>query len=419
MIRNVCVLNSCVLAVVMCISTQLPAETYRSVITSVTHNRRTETAEIKSRVVTPECPVKWSVSKRTLHGGKQQGVELVVIDNGRIQITVVPTRGMGILNVSAGDLRLGWDSPVKEVVHPQFVNLESRGGLGWVEGFNEWLCRCGLESNGHPGPDTFINNVGDEATMNLTLHGKIANIPAREVEVLIDQQPPYRIRLRGRVDERLLFGPKLELHTEISTVPGSSEFELKDVVVNAGAQDQEFQMLYHANYGRPLLEQGAQLVAPVSRVTPFNAHAAAGIENYAVYKGPTTGYVERVYLMKLFADADHRTQIVLRNQAGDRGVSMAWDVTQLPYLTVWKNTGAVQDGYVTGLEPGTNYPNNRSVERRFGRVPKLKPGARYEMAITFGLLQGRQAVQGGLSRVQSVRNGRKTQVDEQPQSVME
>ncbi|MEO1996554.1 MAG: aldose 1-epimerase family protein [Planctomycetaceae bacterium] len=411
--------NACVLAVVMCLPKSVPAQTYRSLITSVTDNRRTETAEIKSRVVTPDCPVKWSVRKLTLHGGKQQGVELVVIDNGKIRITVVPTRGMGILHVSLDALRLGWDSPVKEVVHPQFVNLESRGGLGWVEGFNEWLCRCGLESNGHPGPDTFINNVGDEATMNLTLHGKIANIPAREVEVVVDQRPPYRIRLRGRVDERLLFGPKLELHTEISTVPGSSEFQLRDVVVNAGAQDQEFQMLYHANYGRPLLEQGAQLIAPASRVTPFNAHAAAGVKTYGVYKAPTTGFVERVYLMKLFADKDQRTQIVLRNRAGDQGVSMAWSVSQLPYLTVWKNTGAVQDGYVTGLEPGTNYPNNRSVERRFGRVPKLKPGAKYEMAIIFGLLQGPQAVQGAVSRVRAVRDGRETQVDDQPQSATE
>lgn len=412
--------TACVLAVVMGLPRSVPAEeTYRALFTSVKDNRSTETAEIKSRVVTPDCPVAWSVRKLTLHGGKQQGVELVVIDNGKMQITVIPTRGMGILQVSMDALRLGWDSPVKEVVHPQFVNLESRGGLGWVEGFNEWLCRCGLESNGHPGPDTFINNVGDEATMNLTLHGKIANIPAREVEVLVDQTPPYRIRLRGRVDERLLFGPKLELHTEISTVPGSTEFRLRDVVVNAGAQDQEFQMLYHANYGRPLLEQGAQLVAPAARVTPFNAHAAAGVKNYGVYKAPTTGYVERVYLMKLFADKNQQTRIVLRNRDADQGVSMAWSVAQLPYLTVWKNTGAVQDGYVTGLEPGTNYPNNRSVERRFGRVPKLKPGVRYEMAITFGLLQGTRAVQDAESQVQAVRGGRETQVDAEPQSKVE
>ena len=53
------------------------------------------------------------------------------------------------------------DSPVKEVVHPSHIDLESRGGLGWLEGFNEWMVRCGLEFAGHPGTDQFINNTGD------------------------------------------------------------------------------------------------------------------------------------------------------------------------------------------------------------------------------------------------------------------
>ena len=68
----------------------------------------------------------WSVTKTSLSGGKQEGVELVTLDNGKLQIVVIPTRGMGILEVTMGELRLGWDSPVKEVVHPSFIDLESR-----------------------------------------------------------------------------------------------------------------------------------------------------------------------------------------------------------------------------------------------------------------------------------------------------
>src|SRR5262249_50030798 len=155
--------------------------------------------------------------------------DVIVVDNGKLRFTVIPTRGMGILAVTMGDFRLGWDSPVKEVVHPQFINLQARGGLGWLDGVNEWLCRCGLESNGSPGPDKFINNVGDEATMELTLHGKIANLPAQEVEVVVDREAPFRMRIRGRVDERMFYGPKLELQTEISTEPGASTLRVADV----------------------------------------------------------------------------------------------------------------------------------------------------------------------------------------------
>ena len=62
----------------------------------------------------------------------------------------------------------------------------------------------GLEFFGAPGTDEFIDNTGKKAKMDLTLHGKIGNTPASQVEVIIECQPPYDIRIRGRVDEKTL-----------------------------------------------------------------------------------------------------------------------------------------------------------------------------------------------------------------------
>ena len=78
----------------------------------------------------------WSVTREILRGGKQEGVELLTLDNGKLQISIIPARGMGIFDVRSADIRLGWDSPVKEIVHPSYIDLDSRGGLGWLEGFN-------------------------------------------------------------------------------------------------------------------------------------------------------------------------------------------------------------------------------------------------------------------------------------------
>src|ERR1700722_20768593 len=94
--------------------------------------------------------LKWSVTKRILAGGRQEGVEVIEVDNGLMKFTVVPTRGFNVWTANVGDVRLGWDSPVTEIVHPQFVNLAERGGLGWLNGFGEWISRCGLESMGPP-----------------------------------------------------------------------------------------------------------------------------------------------------------------------------------------------------------------------------------------------------------------------------
>ena len=74
----------------------------------------------------------WAVQLETLAGGKQDGVQLLTIAHDALTVSIISTRGMNIYEVKSGDLRLGWDSPVKEIVHPKYINLDSRGGLGWA-----------------------------------------------------------------------------------------------------------------------------------------------------------------------------------------------------------------------------------------------------------------------------------------------
>lgn len=391
----------------------MPDTSFRKTLTSVAQNIHADAWQITNRELDLKTKTPWSVKKLTLHGGKQEGVDVIVVNNGKLEFTVIPTRGMNVLEVKMGDIRLGWNSPVKEVVHPQFINLQSRGGLGWLEGFNEWMVRCGLEWAGHPGKDKFINNTGDEAEMDLTLHGKIGNTPASEVEVVIDRAPTPRIRIRGRVDERMFYGPKLELWTEISTEPGANTFRIADEVTNFGAYNQEFQVIYHANYSSPLLEGGSRFFAAAKEVRPFNAHAAKSLNSYGEYVAPTKGFVEQVYGIIPFADDKHRTTVMLRNAAGDKAVSMNYSVDQLPYFTLWKNTTAVEEGYVTGLEPGTGFPANRSIERQAGRVPKLKPNETRKFAIEFGIHSGKQSVEQTATQISKLQAGRQTSFNQQ------
>lgn len=334
----------------------------------------------------------WSVKLETLHGGKSEGVQLITLDNGAIQIRIIPTRGMSIYDVKHKDIRLGWNSPIKEIVNPAYINLESRGGLGWVEGFNEWLVRCGLEFAGHPGKDSFTTNTGDTAEMDLSLHGKIGNIPASEVSVHYNLKS-NRIAIRGTVYENVFFGPKLKLTTEISTTPGSNTFRISDTITNQGSSDQEFTLIYHANFGKPILGDGAKVIAPVKKITPMNDHAQKGLNTYNTYGPPTPGYIEQVFLIEPHVNDQSLTQTLLHNPATTRGVLMEWNTKQLPFLTLWKNTVAESDGYVTGIEPGTNYPYNRKVEREAGRLPSLKPNQTRRFDIDVTILNDKDAIQ--------------------------
>ncbi len=360
-------------------------------------------------------PTPWSIRKFTLKGGRQEGVDVIVVDNGVLTLTIVPTRGMGILEATAGDVRLGWDSPVREVVHPKFINLTQRGGLGWLEGFNEWMVRCGVEWAGHPGRDAFTDNTGARSEMDLTLHGRIANTPASEVEVVIEPNPPFRIRIRGRLDERLFHGPKLELWTEVVTDPGSPAFRIEDTLTNRGAHPQEYQMIYHCNFGAPLLGDGATFTAAALRVTPFNARAARDVEDYARMGPPTLGFVEQVYCIQPAADGTGNSIAMLQNAAGDRGVAVEFSVEALPWLTLWKNLAAAEEGYVIGIEPGTSFPYTRRIERLAGRVPKLEPGASKKMGIDVTVLRSREDVFRAKAQIQRIQANREIRIETQPE----
>ncbi|UCE48391.1 MAG: DUF4432 family protein, partial [Phycisphaerales bacterium] len=149
-------------------------------------------------------------------------------------------------------------------------------------------------------------------------------------------------------------------------------------------------------------------------VTPINEHAAKDVSQYDVYSGPKAGFPEQVYCLRMWADENDRTRVILRNAAGDKAVSMAYSVGELPFFTLWKNPVAGEDGYVTGLEPGTGFPRNRSIERKFGRVPKLAPHQSRSFTIDFALHTSKDSVSTAEKDILRILAGRNTTVDKTP-----
>jgi len=389
-------------------------EIYKMILTSNPKNIYKESLNLLGSDVTPACQFQWSIEKKTLRGGKQDGVDIITINNGKLTITVVPNRGMSIQNVVMDDIRLGWDSPVKEIANPKYINLESRNGLGWLDGFNEWMVRCGLEFFGGPGTDQFIDNTGQPSKMNLTLHGKTGNTPASEVAIVIEKTPPYRIAVTGTVNEFTMHGPKLTIQTELSTIPGSNKFQISDKITNLSALSQEFGILYHTNFGPPLMEKDGKFLAPVKKVSPINEHSAKAVKTYDRYPGPIPGFPEEVYCIILYGDKNDKTIAMLENGGGDKAVSMTYSTKELPYFTLWKNPVAPEDGYVTGLEPGTGFPRNRSVERKFGRVPKLAPHQSRSFTIDYEIHNSHEQVSNIREKIGKIADKRKPVIEKGP-----
>ncbi len=344
----------------------------------------------------------WSIVRRWLDGGLSDGVTAVDICNGPLTVSVLPTRGMGIWDAWLGDLRVGWNSPVKVPVHPSHVSLSSRNGLGWLDGFGELICRCGLAFNGPPGIDPGAKSPIES---DLTLHGRIANLPAHRVAVFWDDAGPGKIGVEGTVDECTMFGPQLRLKSRVSTVLGTRGFTIEDEIQNLASTESELELLYHTNIGAPFLGEGAKFVAPVGELAPRDLRAAEGIHHFDTYHGPVSGFAEQAYYFHLRSDEHHQTEVLLHNAAGDLGVSLAYHAGQLPYFTLWKCTQAEEDGYVTGLEPGINLPNFKSFERDQGRVVRLPAGSHYRTSLTLTVHDSASLVNAACTRIESLQQG--------------
>jgi hypothetical protein len=350
----------------------------------------------------------FSLQQQVLHGGKQEGSKVITLSSAGLTIALSPTRGMNILNVKGSDVRLGWDSPVTEVVNPAYINLDSRNGLGWLDGFNEMMVRCGFEWTGHPGVDN--------GTL-YTLHGRAGNTPASKVVIEIAEKAPYEVRIRGLLKENTFKKSNLETWTELRYIPGTQSFSIHDRVTNRADYPRDYEIIYHSNFGKPLLEEGAVFSAPIKEISPFNDYAKAGLKDWATYQGPTKGFDEMVFNILPYADAQGKTLAMLHNRRGDRGVAIGFDTHQLPLLTLWKNTDTERQGYVTGIEPGTNYAYPVKIEREQGRIKQLQPGQSTDFELTYTLLKDAEQVKVYQDKIKTLQGSNQPKLVETPIAV--
>jgi hypothetical protein len=382
------------------------------VLTDVDQDIYVKKFELDAKSAPGKLPGGWKITKRRLRGGLRDGVDIIEVDNGALSYVIVPTRGMGLYKGSYHNLPIGWDAPPRGPVNPMFVNPLTDGGLGWLKGFDEWVVRCGLVSNGPPCTDIVPDNNGNPAEVSLCLHGNIANTPAHYVAVSIEKDADGNplLVVEGKVEEAMLFFPQLELTTRIETPLEGNWVRVIDEVKNVKQVPGEVSLLYHCNYGAPFLCEGAKLVAPSREVAPRDPRACEGLADYESYPAPTAGFVEQCYWHELATDAEGHTLAMLQNAQADKAVVVRWNKNELPCFTQWKNPVGEREGYVTGLEPGTNFPNPKTFEREKGRIPTLQPDEVLRAELVFEVHDTAAGVAAIQAEIKALMGKKKTKV---------
>jgi hypothetical protein len=311
-----------------------------------------------------------SVRRLVAEDGKGRGMRILEFDNGSgLRFTVYPDRGMDIGQATYKGTPLAWMSCNGDVA-PQFYDAE---GFEWLRTWpGGLLTGCGLTNVGGP---------NDAPGGPHGLHGRISHTPAQEVNAgaaWLDDHT-YELSATGHVCQSKVFGERLALTRRISTRLGAAAIEVRDTIENLGFSPSPLMLVYHCNFGWPLIDAGTILEAADHNVTPQTPHAAAGMSDWAKVTEPVPGFNEQVYYHDVPAASDGLASMRMVNRGLGIAVRVSYRTAELPYLIEWKMMG--QGEYVMGIEPGNCYPEGQEKVAKRGLLRQLNPGERIETLV--------------------------------------
>jgi galactose mutarotase-like enzyme len=316
------------------------------------------------------------------NSGQLGGIETAVLDNGPgrgtriawintgtgLRYKVVLDRAMDIADAFFNQHSLAWLSHSGITAPEPFSNH----GLEWLRTFGGGLLTtCGLSHVG--GPE-------HSATGELGLHGQISNIPA-EIESIV--QPDHltgqmEMRITGRMKQTQVLGPSLELKRTITSTLGQAKITIQDEVINRGNKPAPHMLLYHCNFGWPLVDEGTEIVWSGSWESPGEVTATKIFQegkNFKKCAAPLDAHAgtgEEVAFIQINPDADGNCTAGLHNPQLEIALALRFPKSQLPWLTNWQHWG--KNEYVTGLEPGTHPPIGQTKAQEQNTLIYLEPG---------------------------------------------
>jgi galactose mutarotase-like enzyme len=309
--------------------------------------------------------------------GREAGTEMIEVRTGAgLRYLVSPSRALDISLAEFGGIPLTWQSASGDV-HPSYY--DNRGAEWLRTAVGGLLMTCGLSYVGAPGEDE---------GRAFGLHGRVHHLPARHVSANGHwQDDEYEMVISGLVEETAIFGENLQLTRTIRSRLGENRISVTDEVENAGFTKTPLMLLYHCNFGYPLLTKDTQIMFPSQKVVARDA--GVPLAGYDRWDAPAPAYSERVYYHEeLQADENGCLTVIIHNprflavgKERPLSVHLSWKQSQLPRLVQWKMAGAGE--HVLGIEPANCYVEGRAVERERGTLQMLAPGEKRTFELEF------------------------------------
>jgi hypothetical protein len=304
--------------------------------------------------------------------GNEAEVEQIQVRTGAgLSYYVTPSKGMDISLAEYHGVPISWQSPNGDV-HPSYYN---EAGTEWLRSASGGLLMtCGLMQAGSPNVDE-----GEQ----LGLHGRVHHIPAKQVAAGSEwSDDECEITVSGVVDETSIFGNQLRLSRQICSRLGTNEILIRDEVRNMGFKRCPHMILYHFNFGFPLLSEETQIKIKNTQIQAREAETS--LEGSTEWQAPDPDYDERVYYHLPLGKPNveiSNPSFPIHSGTAPVTVTLNWSESTLPKLVQWKMPGA--GTHALGIEPSNCWVGGRKSERNQGSLLYLEPGqsVKYEISL--------------------------------------
>lgn len=268
-----------------------------------------------------------SLRRYTLEGGKEKGIDVIDCDNGKLRFLLNVSKACDVMQLYHEGQNTSFISKNGFTLRePPFGN-RFEGGM---------LYTCGLD------------NVGGMRDGN-PVHGSLHNIPAEIVRAECNDEG---IVVEAIIRDTALFGKNLVLRRRIYSAIGSESLRLEDTLVNEGYRTENYCVLYHVNFGYPLLDEGARIVADVAKCDPRTDWARENVATVCEITEPLPEQKETCYFLTF-----NKPQISLINDKLGKSVTLSYSGDTLPHFVEWKSMAC--GTYALGFEPTTTELDDR------------------------------------------------------------
>ncbi len=316
--------------------------------------------------------------------GPARGLRAFDLVNGRgIGLTVLADRGLDIAGLTYKGHQMAFLS--KAGVKSPFSYAED-GARGFLRQFYAgMLTTCGL---------SYAGAACEDNGQACGLHGPFSNTPASRVSAEMAYEGDEAvIRLSGEIHQSELFSDHLVLKRVIRLQTERDILHIEDTVENQGFFTSPLMLVYHINFGYPMLDEGARVYSSASKITPRDGNAEKGFARWNEMDEPSALRPEECFF---HTGLPEDAFVLLHNERLGLAAAVRFNGRALPLLCEWK---CMREGdYALGLEPTTSGVLGRAAARKDGSLTFLEPGESRVFRLSLEFTDDREVIKDYIKR---------------------